>query len=72
MIDCRFIYGFKSSGASDSVIRDCKVHTVPRVGDTIHFIGDSGIDAMSEVKEVNHTFSTDENTHDIVVYHGDK
>lgn len=72
MIPCRFIYRFANGGASDSLNQVYEVHTIPRVGDVLYFIGENGNAARSVVLEVAHNISPSARTHEVVVYYGDR
>jgi hypothetical protein len=72
MIDCQFVYKFKSGAASDSLIQSCKVHAVPRVGEHVSFSTESGnYLSCTEVKEVIHYINPHNGSHEIKVMHGD-
>jgi hypothetical protein len=71
MIDCRFVYKFKSGGASDSLNQIYKVHAVPQIGQTLSFVGDEGSTTRSKVIDVVHHINPTKGTHEITVYYGD-
>jgi hypothetical protein len=72
MISCRFVYLFANGGASDSLNQVYSVHALPKVGETLCFIGGDGEEARNEVKEVVHHINPTDGTHEIVVYYGGK
>ena len=72
MIDCKFVFRFKSGGASDSLNQNYKVHSVPRTGEQIAFVSEDGNFATSEVKEVIHYINPTNGTHEITVFYGEK
>jgi len=67
MINCKFIYKFKSGGTSDSLNHVYKVHSVPNIGDTINLVNNSGESVKSKVKNVIHNINTEDDTHEIIV-----
>lgn len=71
MISCRFIYKFKTGGASDSLNRVHQIHSVPRVGETLFFVGAEASALKNIVKEVVHCINPSDGTHEIRVYYGD-
>lgn len=72
MIPCRFIYRFTNGGSSDSLNQVHQVHSVPRVGEAIDFVGEDGSVAQSVVLQVVHSIGTSGGTHEIIVYYGDR
>ena len=72
MINCKFIYKFKSGGTSDSLNQVYKVHSIPNIGDTINLTSNSGESAESKVINVIHNINTEEGTHEIIVLHNNE
>lgn len=72
MIPCRFIYQDESGSASDSLNKECIMHAIPNIGDTICFLDKKGIILTSTVKQVTHYIHTENNTHEIDIFYGKK
>ena len=70
MIECRFVFTFKTGGTSDSLNQVYKVHSIPQIGETISFVGENGDTTDSKVQDVVHYINPTKNTHEITVYYG--
>lgn len=71
MIPCRFILKLRHGGTSDSVNAVLSVHSVPRVGETLYFVGGEASSLKNVVKDVVHTINPKDGTHEIRVYYQD-
>lgn len=71
MINCKFVFVMKSGAASDSIVHNWRVPSVPRIGDDLMICGCDSSVMDYKVVNVLHSLDMQTGIGEVIVYYGD-